>query len=256
MSDFPSLVDALRRRKVRCPWTGQVAAFQNTDFAIPSFSFETIFDGTVAKPPALLSFMQSLADEAETLMNADQWKLPFPRCAYILPSASAGVVTIMIVRERPFPACMGQWLFRFEAGQWLHIRSSAVPASAPMHVQMAVASSFNDARVCTMLIVRNHTANDGTEEPPTLASVNAGRAKGGLSPLPATIRLKWGEGRQSTRSVATGNGGPKCPHDRRGHWRTNPRTGQKDIWVQKCSIHSGNVRNYTVQIATEEAANA
>lgn len=90
-------------------------------------------------------------------------------------------------------------------------------------------------------IVREHVVE------PTMAAVNEGRSKAKLSPLLPPVRVKLGDAVIRSTGSHTGDGSPRLPHNRRGHWR-NLRSGKR-VWVRDCAIHGGSDvgRNYVVK---------
>lgn len=98
---------------------------------------------------------------------------------------------------------------------------------------------WNMLIIATMLLNHQSTAHEIQPSNPMLQSVNMGRARAGLRPIPATITIKVN--REAITRIGHGNGDPgasRVPHNRRGHWRTYKATG-KSVWVRCCSINGG-----------------
>ncbi|GFE77539.1 hypothetical protein NTCA1_51880 [Novosphingobium sp. TCA1] len=108
-----------------------------------------------------------------------------------------------------------------------------------------VADEYNSVMVCLALLSMESTKKE-TSASERLASVNRGRAKGKLPPIPDTIRITLGKPTVTSSASIGATGITQRPHDRRGHVR-RLKSG-RIVPVRAYSVHGGSgvARRYEV----------
>lgn len=277
MSIIHELAEASRRGRLAIRYQYNAVKFitRGVDWDMPSFDFgDFIYHQPNASPRIGRDQMKSIQDHADELTRRGI-NLPFPRCAYIFKESCGTPVVEVLEQTDSFimvtsyfrPASENcQWYFlpkechfNHHLDNWTSIihhtsQSEWERQLVPTGLTTAAWSFVQGNKIALATAMLSMPATEReTISSDLAASVNRGRAKGKLAPIPdsvavrldpVTIRLNPTSSGNS--HAGTGLGSPRCPHDRRAHFR-RLRSGRV-VSVKATSIHGGGdgTRQYRV----------
>jgi hypothetical protein len=218
-----------------------------------------------------LDVYNALSKEGEEALQAGSFRLPFPECWFVIwfsdadgerydtvnllhamETGDGGVHVVIYFRCFGAPGVMGKWTqapiqTRSERDGFVSVTETRFSsehwyAERKMDAEVAL----NNVLVSTLLIAKHP---DPPESTPSdfLATVNRGRVRGKLAPLPAVRIIDLTRYNYPSNALAGGGGGTVRPHDRRAHRRLL-KSG-RDVFVRSSKIHggSGTPPQYTVR---------
>lgn len=270
MSVIHELAEASRRGKIAYGPDIRRQQFlaKSTDWDFPSFDFGRLPFSRLSKVPQLTADkMAAIEARADELLNRDV-VLPYPRCAFIsidptdctsvdvFEHISGGILCFSYYK---IPKLRGQWFidpvnyyfdnmitraepffFEISPDDWRNQLKSNGNSEASW------LSNIRHILRVGIAMLDMPSAQCQPNQSAYVTSVNRGREKADLAPIPETLTIHMGHVSCETSHSDTRHGVSPRPHDRRAHYR-RLKSGRL-VPVQACKIHGGGdfARNYQV----------
>lgn len=260
MSILHELAEQSRRGKVAYQTFSPNLRFlpPSRDWAMPSFDLGTFTYHAPNDPPPFIYAMKSAIEERAFELNHLGFVLPFERCAFIIKDPYGynciEIYEMMgeVIKHNSFfrkENGNGQWFFEpvdyyysneldyekykyyFDKSEWMDVLHISELNEDKMWMQ----GVNNLLIILAMLSMGKGEAASGQMD--FVDSVNRGRAKADLSPIPATVTIRLNPLQSSPTGRQNDPGGTRCPHERRAHIR-RLKSG-RIVKVRASKIHGG-----------------
>lgn len=255
---FVEFVEAVRRGHVHLRDRFDVAHAPNlADFsgAIPHIDF-----GSVTFDEEKMIGLGQPYVEALDRVYENPLSLPFDKFALVLRGPKLVEILIVSRTDEENVFCLRSYTNNYHSKHWVafydRLLCHSISGKAEFHdsdrvnidynyVGKMVSDEYEAVMLCLALLSMESTEQEISASE-RLASVNRGRAKGKLPPIPDTIRITLGKPTVTSSASIGATGITQRPHDRRGHVR-RLKSG-RIVPVRAYSVHGGSgvARRYEV----------